>query len=138
MTGLVVVDSSVAFKWFSTDGETAVDKAQVLLVEQEAGSIVLAAPAHLVVELANALRNSRLEAADVLDVVETLDDLGVELAAPTGPRLLEAVKLTYAHRISVYDALFLSLAEELACPLITADRKAFANIETRRAEIRLI
>jgi predicted nucleic acid-binding protein len=39
--------------------------------------------------------------------------------------------------MSIYDALFLALAEELDCPLITADRKAFADIDTP-VEIRLI
>jgi predicted nucleic acid-binding protein len=134
----IVVDSSVAFKWLSTHGEHGVEDALELLDSHESGRELLTAPAILHVELANALRNSsRLDEDSVLALVEELGKYRVELVPSTPERLLSALRLSYRHAISVYDALFLALAEELGCPLITADRKAFADIDTD-VEIRLI
>ncbi len=134
----VVVDSSVAFKWLSSAGEHAVEEALALLDSHENGELLLAAPEILHVELTNALRNSRFLTPDaVLALVEDLDDYRVELLPSTGDRLVCALRLAYRHSLSIYDALFLALAEELRCPLITADRKAFADIDTE-VEIRLI
>lgn len=133
----VVVDSSVAFKWLHPFGEDNVDAATELLDAFETGDVVLAAPASLHVELANSLRYTRLDELAVVTLLEELAGFGIELVTATPGRLAAAVRLSYLHRMSVYDALFLQLAEELACPLVTADRRAFANVETP-VEIRLL
>jgi predicted nucleic acid-binding protein len=44
--------------------------------------------------------------------------------------LRTATDLACRHNLSVYDALFLQLAEELDCPLVSADRRAFAGIDS--------
>lgn len=133
----LVVDTSVAFKWFHPFGEDSVGVATEILDAHEAGSLLICAPASLHFELANSLRFSRLEPGDVMELAGKLHEYRVELAKATPSRLAEAVRLSYHHRISVYDSLFLQLAEELACPLVTADRRAFAGIDTP-IEIRLL
>ena len=134
----LIVDSSVAYKWLSHVGEDHVEEAFALLRGHRSGTHVLAAPATLYVELANAVRNSRhVDRETALEIVDDLESLQIELVTPTPERLVAALKLSYRHNISIYDALFLALAEELDCPLITADRKAFAGIDSP-VEIRLL
>jgi predicted nucleic acid-binding protein len=138
MTNPVVVDSSVAYKWLCQREEDHIDEAFALLLEHRSGTCALAAPATLYVELANALRTSRhFDETRVLAVIDGIGDLGIELVASTPERLVAAAKLAFRHRLSIYDSLFLQLAEELGCPLVTADRKAFAGIDTP-VEIRLL
>ncbi len=137
MSVSVVVDTSVAFKWFVQAGEDSVEKAFALLADQAAGLHTLTAPASLPVELANALRYSKHQPDDVLDALENLDLSHVELFEPTSERLHAGGVLAYRHGLSIYDALFLALAEELRCPLVTADRRAFARIDSP-IEIRLL
>jgi len=135
---VVVVDSSVVFKWLARVGESGADEARDLLTEQRSGNLLLTAPTLLHIELANSLRNCRhLCEEETAIAVEELDSFHVVLLGPTPARLAAATRLSYRHGMSIYDALFLALAEELHCPLVTADRRAFARIETE-VEIRLL
>jgi len=133
----LVVDTSVAYKWLSDYEEDSIEEAEALLDAHVSGRVLLVAPETLHVELANALRYSRFEPDDVVALVEDLESFRVELLEVTIERLGDATTLAYQHRLTVYDALFLQLAEELACPLVTADRRAFKNLDTP-VEIRLI
>lgn len=138
MSAPVVVDSSVAYKWLHALGESHVDEAVVLLNKHLAGKVLLVAPSNLSGEVANALRyEPRLTPADVDELLSHLEAVDVHLVDVTYSRLRAATDLAYRHNLSVYDALFLQLAEELGCPLVTADRKAFAGIDSP-VEIRLL
>ncbi len=137
MSNPMVVDTSVAFKWLHREGEGAVDEAAALLGAHLSGEIVLVAPATLPVEIANGLRYSRLSRNDVMDALEGFELLHVEVLENDSTRIAHATALSYAHDLSVYDALFLALAEELKCPLVTADRRAFEGIDTR-VDVRLL
>jgi predicted nucleic acid-binding protein len=137
MTARLVIDSCIAFKWFWQMNERGVSDAFALLADAAAGSVILTAPSSLTIELANALRYSALPETAVLEAIETFEIAHVELFEVTAERLHTAAALAYRHGISVYDALFLQLAEELDCPLVTADRRAFEGIDTQ-VEVRLL
>lgn len=133
----IVVDSCVAYKWFYRDDEPGLEAADALIQAHADGHIILAAPTTLPVELSNALRYSRLPEDRVLEIVDLVEAANVMLYFTSADRLKQAMALALRHDISIYDALFLQLAAELDCPLVTADRRAFAGIDTP-VEIRLL
>ena len=126
----IVVDSSVAYKWHYRNDEPGVEIADALLADHLAGSVVLAAPTTLTVELANSLRYSGLPPKRVSENIDLIGAARIHLFHASTKTLQRAAELAFEHGISVYDALFLQLAEHLRCPLYTSDRKAFADIET--------
>jgi predicted nucleic acid-binding protein len=133
-----VVDSSVAYKWLQPLGEDHVVEAIDLLRQHLAGAVILVAPSVFSIEVANALRwKRRLSSSEVVELISDLETFDVRLFDVTYQRLTMAIDLAYRHNLAIYDALFLQLAEELDCPLITADRRAFAGIDSP-VEIRLL
>jgi predicted nucleic acid-binding protein len=117
-----VVDTSVAFKWAVTEPDS--DKAIRLREDYRNGHHDLIAPDLFPTEIANALliaeRRGRIAPgtfpgllADVLKTCPQLHD--------AGPLLSRVVAIVSAARVSVYDALYVALAEREACELLTAD-----------------
>jgi predicted nucleic acid-binding protein len=123
-----VIDTSVAVKWFSREKETEI--ALRLRDFLTAGEIRIFAPELLLVELANALRHNPLfQAEDVTAAVLSMFDLGIEFL-PSHPALLErAVECAFRHRLTVYDGIFVALAETTNSQLLTADEKLLKQTE---------
>lgn len=138
MSTPVVVDSSVAYKWLQPLGEDHGVEAIDLLRQHFTGEVILVAPSVFSTEVANALRwKRRLSSSEVVELISDLETFDVQPVAVTYARLMAATDLAYRHNLAIYDALFLQLAEELDCPLVTADRKAFTGIDSP-VEIRLL
>jgi predicted nucleic acid-binding protein len=116
----VVVDASVAVKWFLPE-ELSADASTLLAADYR-----LLAPDLLWVELANALwKKHRRRELDVRTASRVLGDFArvpIEFHA-TEPWIEGALDLATRHGITVYDALYLALATGNGCQLITADRR---------------
>jgi predicted nucleic acid-binding protein len=123
----VVVDASVAAKWFlPPPGETLTTEAEELLQSYVAGELRLLVPDLFWAELANifwkAVRQGRWTRA----AAETAILMLLDRTIPTTPvlALLEdafAIALTFDR--SVYDCLYVSLAIVSKCELVTADER---------------
>lgn len=133
----IVVDSCVAYKWFYKEDEAGLEEAEELLLSHLEGTRIVSAPTVLPVEIANTLLSSGLPLEQTDEILDLLESARLHLYYTGTRQLQRASALARKHRLAVYDALFLALAEELDCPLITADRKAFVGIDTP-VEIRLI
>jgi predicted nucleic acid-binding protein len=138
MSGRMVIDTSVAFKWFVAYGETGLDEAWELLDEHRQGGGMLVAPALALAEVANLLRISGVCEDDARALFDEYERAHVVHFDMTTARARHALRLGFAHRITVYDAMFLALAQELECPLVTADRRAFGSIPPEVAGVRLL
>lgn len=129
---MVVVDASVIVGWLlQAPGE---DRFSRLLVSEEP----LAAPCLVDAEVAHALR--RLNLIDVLSTPSALTALedfrNLSLERYPHERILGRA-FALRHNASIYDALYLALAEALPAKLVTMDR-ALSLIPNLQAEVEVI
>ncbi len=123
----LLVDTSVLIKWFHSQGETEVPQARALRTAHLGGGL----DAHVLdlayYELGNVLIRALGWTAG--DVADQLDDLTTILGPPlvmTAPWLRQAAELAHAHALSFYDAAWAAAAQQLAIPLVSADRLLLA------------
>jgi predicted nucleic acid-binding protein len=133
----VVIDTSIAFKLFVGYGEAGLDQAAALLCAHREKELRLIAPATLPVEIANTLRYLLPDREDVLGFLADLESLHIRLFATDFDLVNRAATRALEAEMGVHDALFLALAEERGCPLVTADRKAFGAVRSP-IEIRIL
>jgi len=121
---LAVVDASVALAWVLPDEEVGADALRLLLAYQ-GNQVRLLTPSLWEYEVLNALRvgvtRGRLTAEDSAEAARALLDLSLTLA-PLGETADRAWELALQHRLTIYDAAYLALAEHHNCPLFTADK----------------
>jgi predicted nucleic acid-binding protein len=132
----LVVDASVALKWFLAD-EPDADRALAIVREEP----VLAAPDLLVVEVCNAgwrlARLNRISQAQLDDIASALprffDPLvGVVALAP------RAVSIAGQLDHPVYDCVYLALAELEEAVLVTADTRLLGKVRSTEWEARVV
>ena len=115
-----VIDASVVAKWFLE--EEFSEEARQLRDDHSADLIEVQAPCLLPFEVLNALRYAKVFTPEELgQVAETLDRFSISLHPLEGSLSLCTVKLSTSAEISVYDASYAALAQELDIPLYTAD-----------------
>jgi predicted nucleic acid-binding protein len=126
----LVVDASVAVKWFFAKEKLA---AEALALLRENPRLV--APELIVAEGCNAawkwLRLGRITAADLTDIAIRLPRYFAELAgmAALAPRAA-AIAAELDH--PVYDCFYLALAEARHFPLVTADARLLSRLTASR------
>lgn len=120
---MLVIDASVAIAWASPDeNDSFADEAMRLAVEHGA-----AVPTLWPLEVANILvvneRRGRLTAGEAKEIMDDLKELALTVDPETTSRAMEEIAaLAREHRLSVYDASYLELAQRLSLPLATLDR----------------
>lgn len=119
---LLVVDASVAVKWFIAHGEDGVRAADDVLQQHIEGAIRLAAPALLVHEVLNVLRRPGRVSPALPDAMRALYGVELILVSPDEALMVRAAGLVAERGLSTFDAAYVALAETLGCGLITADR----------------
>jgi predicted nucleic acid-binding protein len=114
-----VLDTSVVIKWYR-QGEVLAGQALALRDAYKDGHVALVVPTLLAYELANVLRfKQELATEDVRAAVESLYDMGMEWILPSSALIV----IARTCETTVYDAIFVALAEQLDATFITADRR---------------
>ena len=130
---MLVVDASVAVKWFIQEPETADARALI------GGPDPLIAPDLVVPEVINAvwrrLIRGDLERDQVADVPEALPKVFVELW-PSVWLARDAFEIAAELRHPVYDCFYLALAESEDVVIVTADRRLLGSLGGTRWENR--
>jgi len=121
-----VVDASVAVKWYVPEVHSA--EASSLLNEDHE----LHVPDLLLPEFGNVLwkkvRRGELTHDEAKDILEEVTDVPMQVH-PTGALLDRALDIAVDHSRTVYDSLYLALAESLGCQAVTADDRLSNALE---------
>ncbi len=132
---VLVIDSSVAYKWFNDTDERHVEYALELLSAHSRGDLLLAAPPHMPTEVLNGLRYADLDAETLHTAIEGLFETEI-LTVPLDAELMKtALDLALAYDLTLHDAAFPALAIKLDCELVTADR---AHARVTECPVRLL
>ena len=122
MKNIIVLDASVVVKWFSDEEFSEI--ALKIRDEFVNGNLIIACPDLLLYEISNALRYAKtLNEEDIKKAVESIYAMEIYIITPTVEIMQKAIEIALKNDITVYDAVYVSLAELLGCRLITADKK---------------
>ena len=120
----VLIDTSVALKWFHEEGEAEVAPARAVLAAHRAERITAYLLDLSLYELGNVLIRSLRWAPT--DTADQLADLLAICGAPLVPDLSwhrDAASLAALHGLSYYDASFAAAAAAIGAPLVSADKR---------------
>jgi predicted nucleic acid-binding protein len=135
----LVVDCSVAAKWVLPEPGDV--EALRLLEEEQSGEISLIAPDLLLAEFASLaarkVRRKQISAEQAREGFRFIEE-SVPRWFKTVPLLEGALDLALNNQMSLWDSVYLALALEHRCPLITADRRLFRGHSLRHPAIRLL
>jgi len=125
----LVVDSSVAIKWFVVEPYTA--EARQILDDYQTGIISFTAPDLIYAEVGNIIWKKQqyqgLAADDAQDIITEFRKIKIRVT--TAEVLLEdAYQLAVKHQRTVYDSLYLALSLRQQCQFVTADEKLVNTI----------
>lgn len=123
---MMIIDSSIIFKWFDTSEELHL-QARMLLRQHLSKDNGISIPTLLLYEITNAwATKTNLDEKDIKDNLDRLEKYYLKIISTNFEQLKKAARFSKKYGVSVYDAMYAVIAEEKKCDLITADDK-FAN-----------
>ncbi len=125
---IVVLDASVIIKWFlkEENSESALQFKEDFLN----GKTNIIIPDLALYEICNVLRfKPHLGQEAIKNILPSLFNLGIEIITPSSKLLTESLHLSFATGLSIYDCVYLALANELEARLITADKHILTQAE---------
>lgn len=128
-TNAVVVDASVAVKWHLITEDDALVSGRVLAAYVK-GGFDMHAPQHIRYEVPSAItiasrgRQPRLSVDEARDAIDEFLDIRMTLYSDDD-LVREAFAAVQKFGCAFYDGLYVALAQRLALPFVTADRKLY-------------
>lgn len=118
----IVIDTSVVVKWFVEEKNSSI--ALKLLEDYQKEKLLIYIPEIIILELSNALYfGARFEPSIVEKAIEYFYALKVIHVFLTKSLIDQAIKIMGRFKIAIYDSLFVALAKEEKCSLVTCDTK---------------
>ena len=123
-----VVDASVLVKWFMEEEDR--DRALSLRELHTSGRSSLFVSELTFLEILNALRYApRANEEDGAEALHVLENLHLQVTPTNFDLLRKANAIAWAYKITIYDALYVALAEQLGYPLITSDEAMVSKLK---------
>ena len=119
-----VIDASIVLKWIPAGGELGVEFADEIYQKIKDGVISVSAPSFLLVEVTNVLlRKKNFSKSEVGEFLEKIQNCGISFLDFSYLKTGALVNLTAERGVSAYDGIYLLLAVEMECKLISDDAK---------------
>lgn len=126
----IVLDTSVVLKWFNQRDESNIKIARQIYNDLVSGKIEVMVPDILPVELLNVLIvGKKLPVKEVQRSIYSLFRLPMVMKEPTAALLSLTTEVANMYSITSYDALFVALAKDENCRLISDDNKAHGKVK---------
>ncbi|MBI4050748.1 MAG: type II toxin-antitoxin system VapC family toxin [Candidatus Doudnabacteria bacterium] len=124
----LVIDASVAVKWFSEEKETpVVHKLFHRIYRAQVGAY---APDLLVYEVGNALfKGKNFDQERVMVSLNDLLDSGIEFTRMDRTLIKAAIAFMADYNLTFYDAAYLGLGHIFKVPVLTADLKYYRRVK---------
>jgi len=126
----LVVDANVVAKLYLRD-EQYTDKADLLFSRFREGEVLLIAPRLITYEVPAAIKRGAVRVKVAKEIwraaLSSFESLGLSVVDDSDAKY-EATRLAINYACSYYDALYILLAEDLGCRLITADERLWRNL----------
>jgi predicted nucleic acid-binding protein len=140
VSGVVVVDASLAVKWLVREVHT--EKAHALARSWARQEVYPMAPFLMPVEVANALYRrvirKEISLQEATSLLDGLLSTGIELREPARVHVKAMELAEELKQDAVYDAHYLALAEALSCELWTADERFYRAASSGHLQVRWI
>ena len=115
-----VVDASVIVKWFLNEENS--EKARMIKSDLESGNISIIVPELLFLEISNSLRYKKVKEKNILVANKILFGAGFDVAKLSEWVMIKTIENSVRYNITVYDALYITLAQIHGTFLVTADK----------------
>ena len=126
-----VVDASVLVKWFMAQKYRSLALGLRELHLSGRSNLVVLELTFL--EVLNAIRyNPRAKEKDGAEAVSVLENLHVQVQPIDFQLMHKANSVAWTYRITIYDALYVALAEQIGYPLISADEVLIKKLKGHR------
>ena len=123
---MIVLDASVAAKWFVVEDDS---KAAIAVLDEIAERPEgFAVPELFFVEMLSVLARVQPDTAALCEHLADLEHLGIQRLAHGHEMLATAATLAHEHGLSGYDALYAACAKLLGGAWLTADVKAHRRL----------
>ena len=123
-----VVDASVLTKWFMEEEDR--DLALGLRELHTSGRSALFVSELTFLEILNAIRyGPKAKEEDGAEALHVLENLHLQVKPIEFDTLRKANAIAWGYKITIYDALYVALAEQVGYPLITADEEMVEKLK---------
>ncbi len=118
-----IVDSSVIVKWISSEGEALLKQSDLLLKRSQQQSFSLLAPELAKYEVGNAILRKTFLLPQKISCLENFATLPIHYVPLSSKNAIQTLEIAQYYKITFYDAVFIVLAIQSSCPLITDNPK---------------
>ena len=120
----IIPDTSVIIKWLNKDKESNLEQSSKLLEEALDGKIELVVPELAKYEVGNVLlKSKKLTPQEANISLGTIYALPITFVGETEDLAKQTFDLAFKHKITYYDASFMSLAKKYKATLVTDNIK---------------